>query len=350
MSTDEMQALLASEGVLKVKKLGKEKSKSYKLLFDMLRTPRRVKLFGESRSFLIREYIPPPLRCYKCQKYDHASSTCRLHKNNFVCQRCGGNHQNKIYREGQCISECQLPMKCIHCLQGHEAGSINCPTQISYVEINKLMVYENISRYEAKSRVFSQYARSDAKVITTSIRLEESRKEVEEARKREAESKLELTAMHKKLEQIMTKVDKDSPVSGQREETLDERIQKAVNAAVLQLTEETDAKVERLMKQMTKLNSTIDSLNEKNKSLEEENKKLRKQLKEKSKEKSGKTNLSSHAKRKTEDGKTRATGESRETGYTTDKPPKLPSSPVESNSQPLPQHSKIRFRDSSSQH
>ena len=365
MSTDEMVAMLASEGVLKVDKLGKDKSKSYKITFNMLSKPDRVKLLGVNRSFWIQPYIPSPLRCYRCQQYNHASSSCRLEQGKFVCQRCGGDHQHKVYVNDVCTSECTLPMKCIHCKLEHQTGFFKCPTQIKHVEVNKLMVNENLSRYEAKNRVFSQYARSDAKVITSAIRVEESKKEVEAVKKREAETNLELAAMNKKLQHIMTKVENNSPPGEHGAESLDAIVRKAVDAAILQHKEETNTKLNKLLTQITELNKTVTTLNQKNTSLEAENKKLRNQLLMTNKPAGKQAPAKSKAEKRKQDtikedrAPKAATGDNREavTPETHSQPPKTPGLPTNKRNDgkpPDPQSQgqtghKIKFRDASTQ-
>lgn len=291
MSNEEMEQILASEGVIKVQKIGMEASRSYKLLFNMLSLPDRVKTLADSRSFPIRDYIPPPLRCYRCQKYDHANSSCR--QKNYTCQRCGGVHQNKVYAkertsEGKLIlvTECKADKFCIHCKQDHEAGSVDCPQQVAHVEVNKLMVLQKISRFEAKSRVFSQSARSDAKVITNAIRLQESEQELEKKKKEDEERKVEIQSLNNKLDRFMAKVEDVWPNHNRvdvPERALEVKIQKAVEAAVLVMKEENDKKFQQLQSQLTKQTKTITDLTKKNHSLEEDNKKLREQLIQKDK-------------------------------------------------------------------
>lgn len=279
MTEEDIMLSLMSEGVIKVTKIGKEASRSYRILFDRLKIPDRVKLLGENRSFPITEYIPPPLRCYKCQRYDHASSTCR--KEVYTCQRCGGPHQNKTYVQGKIVGECRLPQKCIHCAQEHDAGFFRCPIQLKYVQVNRLMVNQKLSRFEAKSRVLSPYARSDAQVVTAAIRNEESRKEVEETKKQAAEDKEQIAAINKKLDAFMqameTKLAAPSHASN-FEESLDSKVLRAVEVATKKIKEENDRKFDQLQQQINEQNKTITNLTTKNGKLEEEASKLREQL------------------------------------------------------------------------
>ena len=40
--------------------------------------------------FTVREYVPPPMRCYKCQRYGHIAKFC---KGKQMCGKCGGDHE-----------------------------------------------------------------------------------------------------------------------------------------------------------------------------------------------------------------------------------------------------------------
>ena len=41
-----------------------------------------------------KTFIHPPVRCFKCQKYNHTTSTCHARRDN--CGLCGGPHRTKI--------------------------------------------------------------------------------------------------------------------------------------------------------------------------------------------------------------------------------------------------------------
>ena len=274
MHTEDMTQMLAPEGVIKIYKIGGEKSRSYRVVFDKLTIPERVKLFGARTSFPIRDYIPPPLRCYKCQKYDHGKFSCR--QDSYTCQRCGGQHQNKTYMNKTLVRECTEKMFCIHCKQEHEAGNIKCPIQISQVEVNQLMVRQNLSRFEAKSRVFGPSTRSDAKIVTSAIRLGEANKELEETKKQAAKDKDEITNIHNKLDSLMSQMAKNS--NNEDSSSVDDKIAKAVQEATRKMKEDNDNRFEAFQKQLTEQSNLISDLTNKNKELQAEAHTLKEQL------------------------------------------------------------------------
>lgn len=64
----------------------------------------------------MREFIPPPVRCYKCQGYGHFAKVC---KGKQRCGKCGGDHEN-----GQCgVSDVR---KCCNCGGDHTAAYGGC--------------------------------------------------------------------------------------------------------------------------------------------------------------------------------------------------------------------------------
>ena len=65
--------------------------------------PKRV-VIGCSQ-YRVRPFVPPPLRCYKCQRYGHIAAGC---KGKLRCGKCGGEHGN-----GQCPEGAEE--KCVNC-------------------------------------------------------------------------------------------------------------------------------------------------------------------------------------------------------------------------------------------
>lgn len=63
-------------------------------------------------SYEVREYVPTPLRCFKCQRFGHTASQC---KSKMRCARCGGEHEY-----GKCEREAKI--KCCNCGGEHSAA------------------------------------------------------------------------------------------------------------------------------------------------------------------------------------------------------------------------------------
>ena len=62
-------------------------SLSIVLTFDEPLLPKRV--FLGLMSYEVRLYIPPPLRCFKCQRFGHVAAVC---KGKQRCSKCSGEH------------------------------------------------------------------------------------------------------------------------------------------------------------------------------------------------------------------------------------------------------------------
>ena len=48
------------------------------------------KVFIGFMCYDVKLYIPPPLRCYKCQRFGHVAAVC---KGKMRCSKCGGEHE-----------------------------------------------------------------------------------------------------------------------------------------------------------------------------------------------------------------------------------------------------------------
>lgn len=83
--------------------------------------PKEIKL-GIFGTFSLREYYHEPLRCSKCQRFDHHVSKCR---SNPRCGVCSEAHLTEI-----CINKIKAgtrpPAKCPNCNMGHHAWNPYC--------------------------------------------------------------------------------------------------------------------------------------------------------------------------------------------------------------------------------
>ena len=70
-------------------------------------------------------YIPNPMRCMKCMRFEHTKINCARDK---LCATCGEKfHEN-----------CQNPLKCIECGENHSSLDKECPVWKDEVEIKKI--------------------------------------------------------------------------------------------------------------------------------------------------------------------------------------------------------------------
>lgn len=89
-------------------------SKSLLLEFKEQQLPERV-MMG-FMSFYVREFVPPPTRCFNCRRYGHVAAVCKRSQR---CGKCGGNHEY-----GQC--EEGVERKCCNCGGDHTAAYGGC--------------------------------------------------------------------------------------------------------------------------------------------------------------------------------------------------------------------------------
>lgn len=124
-----------------VKNKEKLDSLSVMLQFDEERMPERVKIGYV--SYPVRPYVPPPLRCFKCQKYERFSVVCRGKQH---CARCGGDHAYGKCGEG-------AKAKCCNCSGEHGAGFGGCIVHKHAVKIQNVRITEGLTYAEAAPKV-----------------------------------------------------------------------------------------------------------------------------------------------------------------------------------------------------
>lgn len=120
----------------------KQESLSVMLQFNEEVLPVRVKV--GYLSYQVRPYIPPPLRCFKCQRFGHVAAVCRGK------QRCG-----KCGEEGHEYGKCNegTKIKCCNCGGEHSAAYKGCGAHKRAAEIQRVRVEEKLTYAEAIKKV-----------------------------------------------------------------------------------------------------------------------------------------------------------------------------------------------------
>lgn len=100
-------------------------------------------------SFQVRPYVPPPLRCFKCQRYGHIAAVC---KGKQRCPKCGEDHK---------IEECKEDVleKCCNCGGNHRVTYGGCEVRKRAKEVVQIKTSKNISYAEAVKSVKEQEKR-----------------------------------------------------------------------------------------------------------------------------------------------------------------------------------------------
>jgi hypothetical protein len=121
----------------------KERSDSLSVMihFDEEKLPERV--YVGFLSYVVRPFIPPPLRCFKCQKYGHVAAVCRGRQR---CAKCGGEHEYGNCEEG-------VKPKCCNCGGEHSAGYGGCQVRRNAVKVQNVKITEGLTYAEAIKKV-----------------------------------------------------------------------------------------------------------------------------------------------------------------------------------------------------
>ena len=91
----------------------------------------------------VRPYIPNPRRCFKCQRFGHASQSCR---GQLTCAKCGTTGHSTD-------DDCNAEVHCANCDGDPLAHSRSCAAWKKEKEILTIKVTHNISFREARQRV-----------------------------------------------------------------------------------------------------------------------------------------------------------------------------------------------------
>jgi len=142
--TDVILACLAGQGVQSVRRFRSKskdssdmtESKSVFLQFTTADLPSEIKL--GYMLFRVKQYIPRPLRCFKCNRYGHVANHCR---GKLRCSICSGKHK-------YCECSAAAP-KCPNCGGSHPAIEKICPRYQRETETFKLKSVANLSYADA---------------------------------------------------------------------------------------------------------------------------------------------------------------------------------------------------------
>jgi len=120
----------------------------YVITFNMCEIPEEVSIgWNKCR---VREYIPRPRRCFKCQGFQHSSKNCRNEMD--ICVNCGQESHG---------TPCDRPASCKNCNGNHPASSKECYYYNLANEIVILQTRERINYREAKEKAVKYVPKPD---------------------------------------------------------------------------------------------------------------------------------------------------------------------------------------------
>ena len=147
MTEDEILSDLRGDGVTHIRRLttfrdGQRRDTSLLVLtFDTTTLPEKLNIGWLRKD--VRVFVPNPLRCYKCQRFGHGSSSCRQSAR---CQTCG-----EAPHDG---SSCTAPKVCLSCgSSDHPVSSSQCPVWKDEKSICELKAKSGLSYPEARKQV-----------------------------------------------------------------------------------------------------------------------------------------------------------------------------------------------------
>ena len=156
-SEAEIRANLESQGVIDVHRVSikkgqvREATNTLFLTFCTPKLPRSIKV-----GYLyvrVEQYIPSPMRCFKCQKFGHTKQRCTGEE---VCDSCG----KPVHSE-----KCEHPVCCVNCGGAHTSSSKQCPIWQTEKEIQRVKTEKRLPFFEAKKLVmgdsFSRKTQAD---------------------------------------------------------------------------------------------------------------------------------------------------------------------------------------------
>ena len=155
-SEDDIVEGLAHLGVTKVYKIKKkiaegklETTSTLVLTFNKPSIPDRI-CIRTGLTERVRQYIPLPKRCFKCQGYGHITKYCRSKRD--ICGRCSNECDDNHKSES-----CSMPIRCFHCEEAHLTANKKCPKYLMEKEILAVKTKEHLSFREAKAIVANMY-------------------------------------------------------------------------------------------------------------------------------------------------------------------------------------------------
>lgn len=134
-----------------------QKSATFILTFDSPSLPKEIK--AGFLNLPVRLYVPPPMRCFQCQRFGHTTASCGGKP---TCGKCG----SAAHEAG---NECTKPPVCINCSGPHPVWSKDCAVYLEEQKIQEIKVAQRLPYVEAKRQYKALappvFAASFAKVV-----------------------------------------------------------------------------------------------------------------------------------------------------------------------------------------
>ena len=144
---EEIIAELTKQGVCDVKKTFfmkdqlKQTSSTHILTFDTPTPPKEIRV--GYLQIKVDQYLPNPMRCFRCQRYGHLKTRCNRPA---ACADCGEP-------EHEDATQCPNAPHCANCKGAHPAYAKVCPHWLREKQVIKIKMEKNITFPEARKLV-----------------------------------------------------------------------------------------------------------------------------------------------------------------------------------------------------
>ena len=152
ISDEEIREVLGAAGVIGARRIMRHEGDrslptgAIVLSFKGDQLPLKVEI-GYLR-YKVREYVPPVVRCYKCQGFSHKAANCKA---GMRCVRCSGAHDFKDCPGKDNIKAVEV--RCANCKGSHSAAFRECKGYLEVREALKIVTKERLSYKEALMKV-----------------------------------------------------------------------------------------------------------------------------------------------------------------------------------------------------
>ena len=116
----------------------------YTITFGACQLPDTVK-FGWERV-IVKEFIPRPRRCFRCQRYGHNKNKCR--REIYICVWC----VQELTPEDRHSPRCTKVQMCANCQGSHPSSSKDCIYYLIDEDILTIQTRNKLPYFEAKRR------------------------------------------------------------------------------------------------------------------------------------------------------------------------------------------------------
>lgn len=150
-NVEDVKELLKKHGVVDVHRIskkvdGKEEATPIHILtFNKPDLPSKITIVHETLT--VRKYYPRPMRCFKCQKFNHTTKHCAAEVE--ICATCSKEGPHGLCGDVICFN-CNQEEDLKSKANSHRTGDKQCPAWLREVKIKEIQTDERVGYMQAK--------------------------------------------------------------------------------------------------------------------------------------------------------------------------------------------------------